>query len=159
MRDIRIDCGLQQHPKIVKLRSRHGADGVLALQQLWSYTAKYCCKGLLTGMDVDSILIAAQWPRNRTWFDDLIDLRLIDETPDGYQIHDWKDHNGFAYYAEERTQQARDAVNTRWNKKRKGKQQGNTDSITERNAPSPSPSPSPPYVSTLERGRTGRDVK
>jgi len=157
MIDYRVKIGVQQHPKIVKLKRRHGAEGVLALFRLWEYTAMNCSKGVLHGLDDESVAIASNWNGGMGWVDDLVELHLLDVAIDGiYSIHDWKDHNRYAYFAEERSEQAKKAIDARWNKKYKGNQEANTDSITKRttecNTPSPLPSPLPTNCISPHKG-------
>jgi hypothetical protein len=158
MKDIRINTGIFQHPKVVKLRSRHGADGVLALMQLWIYTAINSPKGILAEMDPETIAIAAQWNGGESWVSDLLDLKLVDEIPDGFRIHDWQDHNGYAYYAPERSEKAKLAAKERWRGKSDNKQEPNASGIAECDAPSPLPSPSP-TLREKKRNETGEKGK
>ena len=144
MIDYRIKIGAQQHPKIVKLKRRHGAEGVLALYRLWEYTAQNCSKGNLSGLDAESITIAANWSGGLGWVDDTVDLRLLDLSRDGiYSVHNWKKHNRFAYFSEERSQQSQKANEARWEKKHKGKQIPTPDRKAEWNPPLPPPLPLP----------------
>lgn len=125
---------------------------------LWLNTAQNRPKGILIGMNETDIALDAQWPGDPTQFcKALIDVGFLEKGKDGmYSIHDWKEHQRYAYFSEERSKIARDAAQKRWEKRRgiktkdKEKQEYNADIIqgaykehTKGNAPSPSPSPSP----------------
>ena len=75
--DIRIQSGWYRHPKIVKLRRRLGAEGVLGLVTLWTWTGEQRPNGILSGMDDEDIAIAAGYPDDpKTFVDTLVTLRL-----------------------------------------------------------------------------------
>lgn len=133
-----------------------GAQGVLSLMDLWLNTAQNRPKGILTGMDETDIALDAQWPGDPTQFcKALIDVGFLDKGKDGtYSIHDWRDHQPFAYFAEERVRRAKELAAIRWGKKDDGIKQAlkqddaegirdacGTQSLG--NAPSPNPNPSP----------------
>jgi hypothetical protein len=147
MRDYRVDTGFWDHPKTLILKQQHGPSAPEALQRLWSYTARYRCKGILHGMNRKSIALAAGQPDNPAIIDTMVELHLLDYDGKTYVIHNWKKWNGFAYYADERSEQSKRAAEVRWEKKDKNNQLPNadriTDSNTECNTPSPIPTPSP----------------
>ena len=64
--DIRLCIGWNTNPKIVKLRRKLGADGVLGLIALWTYAGSQRTDGVLTGMDDDDIAIVADYPGDST---------------------------------------------------------------------------------------------
>lgn len=157
--DCRVAVGFARHPKILKLRRRCGAEGVLALVSLWAWTAESKPSGRLEGMDHDDIELAAGWAgQPGQLVRALLDLHLLDEADGGgdYAIHDWPDHNGWAAGATDRSAQARQAAAARWRRPDAG---GNAASNAAsmrpacaqhagrnagRNAPLPPPLPSPP---------------
>ena len=123
---------------------------------LWLSTAANRPKGILTGMSEQDIALDAQWSGDPGEFcRALMEVGFLDRAENGtYSVHNWKDHQRYAYFAEERSQRAREAVEVRWSKrdaKRKKLQKecgDNTEGIqpvygqnTEGNTPSPSPSP------------------
>ena len=57
--DIRLAVGWNRHPKIVKLKRKLGADGVMALVSLLTFCGENRTNGVLSGMDDDDIAIAA----------------------------------------------------------------------------------------------------
>ncbi len=171
-RDIRIELSFITHRKRKKLFSLLGPQGVLSLIDFWLSTAQNRPKGILTGMDETDISLDAQWPGDPKEFcSALITSGFLDKeclkmhtacNPQCgeqcypqcylYKVHDWGDHQPFAFYAEERSNRAREAAIARWDKRqthekkqiRKGdaqSMQGACDQHTKGNAPSPSPYP------------------
>ncbi len=106
--DIRIDVDFYDHPKTIKLQRRFGADGVIALQRLWVFTARHKSNGVLSGMDNEEICIAMRWSGDvDTFITALADIGWIDETDKGYVIHDWVEHNPWAASASDRSDKSR----------------------------------------------------
>jgi len=165
--DIRINTQILNHPKIKKLiRLKGYEEGFIRLFRLWCWAAENRPQGVLENMDIDDIAIAMDYPEDRTedcgkLVEMLVALRLLDaKNATGnaplYAIHDWKDHNSFVYYKENRKKAAKRAAKTRW--ERKGGQEDNAGRIETalppayephknrnagRNAPSPIPIPIP----------------
>jgi AraC-like DNA-binding protein len=169
--DIRIKTTFMYHHKTLKLEKRLGPEGVLALIRLWLYVATNHPKGDISKLDAEDIAAVCLWAKDPSHLlDTLIRVGFIDETlnEDGTvtkKIHDWDEHNRFAYFANERMEIARQNAEKRWTKKtiKNGKNRvpanglntpsnanGNavgmqmaykTDATG--NAPSPIPSPSP----------------
>jgi hypothetical protein len=153
-KDIRLDLSFSTHRKRKKLFNILGAQGVLSLIDLWLNTAQNRPKGILTGMDEADIALDAQWSGDAGEFcRTLCDVGFLERAENGtYSIHDWRDHQRYAYFAEEGSQRAREAVEVRWSKRDAEKLQKacgvNTERIqtvygenTKGNTPSPSPSP------------------
>ena len=105
--DIRLSVGFWQHPKTRKTAKRLGLEGVRSLQILWLWAALNRPDGNLSGMDWEDIELASDWQgEERAFFDFCLGI-WIDETPQGYVLHDWKDHNSWASEADERSDKAR----------------------------------------------------
>ena len=104
MADFRIDVGLVSHPKTIKLMRRCGDRSFFCLVSLWAWATINRCDGVLSGLDSESVEIAAGW--NGTAGDlvrELIDVGFIDEDESGeYRLHEWSKHNPWAAGAEER---------------------------------------------------------
>ena len=159
--DIRIQLSFRNHPKIEKLRRRLGEAGPLAFIYLLMHAGQNETEGRLHGMDAEDISIAADWRGEpEVLLTAMIDLRLIDQTPEGYEIHDFADHNPWATGSKRRSEIAKQAINSRWEKIRREKKQENKDVDTgrirsepearsDRNTPSPSPTPSPTLTSPI----------
>jgi hypothetical protein len=172
--DIRLSIGWNQNPKIVKLRRKLGADGVLGLITLWTYVGGQRADGVLTGMDDDDIAIVADYPGDSARFvATLAELRLIEKHGNDWAIHDWQTNNPWAAGHPARAERARKAVLARWNRrnppppdpengeKNTPRMETDTPSMpnhTPSNTPSPflsSPSPSPKDMILTDHGDSG----
>lgn len=144
--DIRIAVSFLDHKKTIKLQRRLGADGVLCLVRLWCYTAQNKPDGILSGMDAEDIEIAAKWNGEVGAFvSTLKEVEWLDHD-EIYSIHDWKEHNPYAFHAKSRQKQARKAAAARYAKPKSEHAHSmqtallNTDGST---TPVPSPLPTP----------------
>ncbi len=73
--DIRLSINFWQHPKKLKLIRRGGRKGleaVRSLQILWCFCAQERTDGILTGMDLEDIELAADWRGKPGVFADLL---------------------------------------------------------------------------------------
>ncbi|MDO4561390.1 MAG: hypothetical protein Q4C86_10620 [bacterium] len=156
--DIRIPVSFIGHRKRRKLSLALGVPECAGyLLDLWLNAAMNRPKGVLYDMDAADIAIDAGWEGDPEVFvGALVSCGFLDLDNDGvYVLHDWAEHQGYAQFAEERRDQARNAANARWAKHRAAA--GNAERIDEQcgehspalptdtgsNAPSPVPSPSP----------------
>lgn len=105
--DIRLSVGFWQHPKTKKTARRIGLEGVRSLQVLWLWAAVNRADGNLTGMDWEDIELAADWQGAERCFFDLCLGMWIDQTEEGYILHDWQEHNSWAAEADDRSGKAR----------------------------------------------------
>lgn len=143
--DIRIKVGFSTHPKTLKLEKLYGPKAVLSLIQLWQWAAQYRPKGSLAHMSNQEIANAAGWPEDRAdeFIQGLTEARFLDRSK---TLHDWAEHQAFAYHAPERSKSAKLAAATRWQQNNSHATR-NAERIPERNAkrnaPSPDPIPSP----------------
>lgn len=149
MADIRINLNYHRHPKIRKLKNRLGLEGVVSHQELLCYTAEYRSKGILYDMSTEDICLSSYWEGDvEEFINTLVELKLLDMRSSGiYEIHDWEEHNGWAFHKEERTAKAKKAAQARWSAKDDIKQcpkHGLELPIDDySNAPTPNPIPSP----------------
>lgn len=105
--DIRLSVGFWQHPKTKKTARRLGLDGVRSLQVLWLWAAVNRADGKLSGMDWEDIEMAADWDgEEQKFFNTCLGL-WIDQTEEGYALHDWQEHNSWAAEADDRSDRAR----------------------------------------------------
>lgn len=105
--DIRLSVGFWQHPKTKKTARRLGLEGARSLQVLWAWAAVNRPEGNLSGMDWEDVELAADWQgEERKFFDTCLGM-WIDESPDGYVLHDWQEHNPWVAEAEMRGGQSR----------------------------------------------------
>jgi hypothetical protein len=100
----------------------------------------YQPKGILRGKDKLDISLAAQCSMEVV--DGMIEERFIDESDTGkLKLHNWKKHQGYIYYSDERSERARHAAKVRHSSeslKKKACDQQPTST-----APSPDPAPTP----------------
>lgn len=93
---IRVEAGTRDHPKIIKLSRDcnvtvpHALGTVLSL---WLWVATHCPDGNLNSYDWEDIELAAGWTGEPgQWYQAAVQRRLLDETPQGTQVHDWKEY-------------------------------------------------------------------
>ena len=125
--DIRIKSNFPRHPKTKRLRSLAGGKGIDSLLSLWCWASEYRPKGNLSGLTIREIEDAAQWDgdpgdlvsalQECQFLDGLNGTKPpVDKPVDKVFLHDWKEHNTFAYFSRERSVVAKRAANTRWKK-------------------------------------------
>jgi hypothetical protein len=158
--DFRVSVHWHSSRKRRRLAARLGPAGVVAVIDLWAFTARSRPDGLLRGLDGEDIEMEAGWQGEPGAFLDAItdpkikilcgpcegcrrEAGLPDDTQAPY-VHGWHRHNRYASFSEMRSRAARHAADIRWKKKRlmPAASEGNADS-EKGNPPSPSPSPSP----------------
>lgn len=112
--DFRVSTQFLNHPKTRRLRLRHGAQGVLSLIQLWAFTRTHRPKGILHGMDREDLAAIAEAETPEV-VDTLVELGFLELDGGAYTIHGWREHNGWAYFSDERREKGRRAAKARWN--------------------------------------------
>ena len=106
--DIRLSVEFFDHPKTIKLQRRIGLDGVMSLIKLWLWCRINRPSGILSGMDIEDIEIAAKWTgEHGTFVNEALTLGWLELNEDTYALHDWEDNNGWAAKTEERSNAAR----------------------------------------------------
>ena len=144
--DIRLKVGFFDHPKTIKLKRRAGVEAVECLLRLWMYAAQYRSKGHFNGMTGEDIELAAHWSGEAGKFiAAACDVGLVDRDGDSFVLHDWAEHNPWAFHSDERSEAARDRAAKRWASRNnaQGNASGNACGINKGNAPSPKPNPIP----------------
>jgi hypothetical protein len=157
-KDIRLDCGFWEHPKVVKLERRLGLPACKALQKLWIFCAKCRPNGDITSLDDEDFEIATgykddEFSTGSTLKQTLIEIGFLDAVENFLLIHDWFEINEYASHAPERSAKGKVAAAARW-KKRDVKTDSNTTSnatsiqqvlpqAQSSNAPIPIPIPIP----------------
>jgi hypothetical protein len=153
--DFRLDSGFYSHPKIRRLHAGLGAEGVLSWILILAHASQYKTNGRFTGMSDDEIALSAHCAGDSGKFiQTLVELRLLDRRGKTLSLHDWDEHNGYAASYSIRSERARKAAETRWDKKRgdaqrNGGQSGSNAQASDLpkhssgNPPSPSPDPKP----------------
>lgn len=161
--DIRVDSDFPNHRKTKKLIQKLGFSGPTHLLFLWVAASKTRPKGVLEGMDENDIALDGQWPGDpKEFVEALLSCGYLEKNGDDwYCLHGWSEHQPWVYHSDERSNQAREAAQIMWDKKRskRAKQAGvkrnasvpHSGEQNGRNAPSPSPSPFPyPIPSPIE---------
>lgn len=152
--DARIMTSLPSHPKTRKLIKRHGQAAGWNLLCLFLFARDNKPDGDFTGMASDDIELAADWQGDDGLFvQSLIEFGFLDKTDNGYQIHDWADHNPWAAGAKKRSESASRNAAKRWGGQcepdavgiNPHSESGKSamQSAQNGNAPSPSPLPTP----------------
>lgn len=93
---------------------------VRSLQILWCFCAQERTNGILSGMDIDDIEIAADWQGEPGKLVELLLKgnwmeKLSDST---YALHGWEERQAFVSKAESRRAHAKAAAESRWREKR-----------------------------------------
>lgn len=154
---IRTDVDLATHPKTLKFAAAIRAAGEGArlgpkphawLDDLWRFTRKFAPDGNLCSFDAGDIALGAGWDGPPGVFmSALKDAKLIEEGKDGWEIHDWWEHNGQHLREAEKKRRQREAEKLR----KAGK--GHPSTV-------PGTSPGHPTVSPgCPSDGTGRDVE
>lgn len=100
--DYRISTQFRMNPKRQRLFDELGAEGVLALIDLWSWAAANSITGELPPNPV-SIEHAVDWSGEPgDLFGALLRIGFIDKTEDGYRLHEWAEHQPYVVKAPER---------------------------------------------------------
>lgn len=118
--DIRFSVNFWQHPKTIKLTRKGGLEAVRSLQILWCFCAQERTDGILSGMDVDDIEIAADWQGEPGRFVELLLAGSWLERLEGdtYALHGWEERQAYVSKKKLRQEQAKAAAETRWKEKR-----------------------------------------
>ncbi len=119
--DIRVSVALPSDPKLRRLRRALGSAGVDALLCLWCWTGQHRPSGVLRGMSASEIEEAVGWGGNIPGEPGAMvqqflaqGTEFLDETAEGFAVHDWEDHQSWASGAEERSAKASRAGNSSW---------------------------------------------
>ena len=116
-KDFRVSVTLPTHPKALKLMRKLGDRAFYNLIRFWAFVSANKPNGVLTGYDEDDIEIASDWIGEPGQFvKTLLDpkIRFLEKTEDGFLIHDWQEHNGYAFHAQERSEKAKKAARAKW---------------------------------------------
>lgn len=96
--DIRLSVGFKSHRKRIKLKRLLGAEGVLALVDLWLSVAATRPDGKLTGWAEEDIAIEAQYEGDAQQFVAALEqVGFLEKTESGtFHIHNWNDNQPWA---------------------------------------------------------------
>ncbi len=173
--DMRLDVNFVDHPKVKRLIRRAGYEGFYGLIRLFSIAGRLYTDGVFKECEKEDIEDFADWHKEGSLVDILVEVRFMKENDGVFEIHDWEEHQPWIAGSKRRSERAKKAARARWGQsdtakedkkpstaKKKVKQcNKHATSNAKRNAgsnaplPSPSPSPSPlpspiPYQSFLD---------
>ena len=141
--DIRVDADFTGDPKTQRLIRELGDKVITSLLALWGYAAKHRTKGVLHGLSPSEIAMVARWEGDAEHFVEvLVRMKWLEKQRKTYVIHEWEIHQPYAFFAEERSQAARNAAETRWNKQR-GNDANRMRDVYGQHPPAPDPTPTP----------------
>lgn len=112
--DIRIAVTFWEHIKTIKLERRLGLGAIKSLTLLWMWAAQHRPNGDLSGMDDEEIAIVAKWNGRGDFIAALCEIRWLDGEAGNRTLHDWMDHNPWAFDAEKRELEARFNALKKW---------------------------------------------
>ena len=152
------------------LRARLGGDGVQALVWLWLGVRESSPTGSMAGWSVEDVELEADWLGERGRLVAVLqELRWIDGEPGSsdFRVHDWPEHQGFAFHAPARKAKALHAAHRRHGVKvREGcgvcyplATSMLPASLALAPSPNPSPVPNPNPVRTPPTGGVGGNGK
>lgn len=106
--DARLDAGLPSHPKTKKLIRRLGPQGGWYLVCLILWTRVHRPDGNLAGMSVEDIELAIDWTgEHGSLVRELVSVGFLDETDDGFALHDWETHQPWSTGAADRSERSK----------------------------------------------------
>lgn len=118
--DFRIQVSFPHNRKTKKLYTLLGAEGIWALVKLWAYAAQNEPDGCFLGWSEDDFAISSDYPGNaKELYDGLVESGFLLVTSDGCELNDWEENQPWIAGAQDRSEQARKAVEARW-ARRKG---------------------------------------
>jgi len=142
-KDFRIATDFFSHRKTVRLQRTLKEKGLVALLRLWAYVAVNNSKGDIADLTDKDLEAITNYPDGAKLRKVLLETGFLNEQDGITSIHNWSKHNGFAYYAEERSEIARLNCSKRWNKQHTGSILSECRESTPNPLPSPNQSPAP----------------
>jgi len=171
--DIRLLTSWRGHRKQRKLRRLLGYEGEIHWIYLLLSVRENKPDGKLTNMTNQDIADDADWEGDANEFVRVLcdECRLLDRGENGdYRVHDWEDHNPYAFHSKDRSEKSRraalirhgvinkddplpDDASSKPNSAKRMPDQNLACQEKNGDAPSPSPSPSPIPLSFQDKGR------
>lgn len=118
---INLDSGYFDHPKTLRLVGLLGKGSEVLPIRLWCRIADTHSEvGKLTGYSTQEIeSLVGWWGKSGECAAALVKVGFLGALDDGFQVHDWQDHNGHVYALHAR---AVNAAKARWGKLASDKQ-------------------------------------
>lgn len=113
MPSLNLDLNYFDHPKTLRLVALLGIGSDVLPVKLWAYCGRYHAEhGRLKGLSALEIeSIVRWWGRPGKMIEVFLKLGFLHEEPDGFRVHDWREHEGHLAMYHER---ARKAAKARW---------------------------------------------
>ncbi len=94
MASINVDLDFIENPKIRRFSIALGPNSPIHLIRLWIHVGKYHYDdGMFKGYSIEEIEKVADWRGKKGVLIEVMEkYKLLDNTPDGFAIHDWKEH-------------------------------------------------------------------
>lgn len=117
MADLNVDLNYFTHPKTKRLIGLLGRGSEVLPIRLWCHCgAHHSETGTLAGYSPQEIeALAEWWGKPGAMLQALLKVGFVHETADGYQIHDWEEHQGHIHAFKLKGQAM---AKTRWDKVR-----------------------------------------
>ncbi|MCZ7647433.1 MAG: hypothetical protein M5U26_19615 [Planctomycetota bacterium] len=137
MSDFRLNSTFWDHPKTIRLSTKLGVEGVLALLRLWSFATEHRTKGRLTGLSKHEIERAARWAGTPgKLVKTLVETGWVDIDGEGtLLLHEWELHQTWVVGAKARSEKARKASLARYDRDAPAEARSNARSSPQSNAP------------------------
>jgi hypothetical protein len=115
--DIRLNRNFRDNRKRKRLNAELGPAAVLALVDLWIWTAENRPDGNLAGMEAADIEAECNWTGEPgKLVETLCRLKLLDATSTGFAVHQWAEHQPWVSGFPQRQEAAQKALAARWHK-------------------------------------------
>ncbi len=113
--DVRVYSGFFSHVKTKKLIRRAGYEAAFRFIQLWTEVRKTNPDGQLPGYTIEDIELLVDWGGTpELLVRSLVEVGYLDETPEGFAVHDWRDHQPHAYKTKIRSDAGKRGAAKRW---------------------------------------------
>lgn len=112
---LNLDPNFHEHPKTMRLKARIGEMADAYPIRLWAYCAKiHPVDGALNGYIESEIEAIIKWTGEPgKAVKSLLEVGYLDQTQDGFQCHDWNEHQG---HLEAFKKRGKAAAESRWSK-------------------------------------------
>jgi len=118
MTDIRVDTSFRDHRKRMRLESKLGPAGVVAVIDLWLWAGIHQPDGSLAEMEPDEIEAAARWRGEPGLF--FATMTAVGFITEDRSLHNWPRRNGYAAASEARSRHMRKVNHDRAVERRDG---------------------------------------
>lgn len=105
---LNLDLDYFSHPKVTRLVGLVGVEHVAIPIKLWCYVGKFHCEdGLLASYSAGEVEAAVGWAgESGKLVAALLKVEFLEETDEGYLVHDWLEHGGHLAAFKKRSKKA-----------------------------------------------------